>query len=135
MSQLDLHIVREAAAYAEGDLDDVSSEAKAVERMCALTGLMDKAIAVELGIDPAMLSKAQSGIARLTEKQISRLCDLSGSNLWLYYWMQRRGLDPHSARPIESKVEAENRVLKDRVRELERERELTIRILKEVRSA
>lgn len=135
MSQLDLHLGRESRPYVDGDLHEIVTEAQVVTRLCSMTGLLDKTIAVELGVDPAMLSKAQSGMARLTEKQIYRLSCMAKSDLWLHYWMTRFNFDPRSLRTFETKLEADVRVLRERVRELEQREELTIEILRKVRAS
>lgn len=117
------------------DLQGVDSESQAIRAMVRASGLQDKALAVEIGVDNATFSRAQSGQARLSEEQIDRLMDASGSEAWLAFWLVRRGYDPASLRRIESDVERENRELRERLDTLEREREVELRLFSKLRTA
>lgn len=135
MSSLDLRVIRDLRPYKDGDLDDVASEAKAIAVMTSNSGLLDKTLAIEIGTDPALLSKAQNGSARLTEQQMNALMDACGSELWLSYWLAKRGYDPRHLRRFETDLERENRELREKLELLEREREVEIRLFREIRAA
>lgn len=121
--------------YQDGDLDGIDSEAKAIAEMVRRSGLREKTLAIECEVDPATLSKAQSGQARLAESQMDRLMDACGSELWLSYWLARRGYDPRFVRRFESELERENRELRERLDAMQREREVEIRLIREMRAA
>lgn len=135
MSDLALRVVREIRPYTPGDLDRIDSEAKAISEMCRRSGLLDKTLAIEIGADPALLSKVQSGQARLSEPHTDALMDACGSELWLSYWLARRGYDPRFVRRFETDLERENRELRERIDRLEQERAIEIRLVREMRAA
>jgi transcriptional regulator with XRE-family HTH domain len=111
------------------------SEAAAIADMIAKSGLQEKTIAIEAGIDASTLAKVKQGTARPSEAHLRLMMDASGSEAWIYYWLLRRGYDPRSLRRIESDVERENRELRERLAALEREREIEMRLMRELRSA
>lgn len=135
MSDLELRVVRDMRPYQDGDLDGIDSEAKVIAEMVRRSGLREKTLAIECEVDPATLSKAQSGQARLAESQMDRLMDACGSELWLSYWLARRGYDPRFVRRFESELERENRELRERLDAMQREREVEIRLIREMRAA
>jgi transcriptional regulator with XRE-family HTH domain len=100
------------------------SEAAAIAAAINSSGLQDKTVAVEIGVDNATLSKAQQGAARLSEQALNALMDCTGSEAWLFYWLVRRGYDPRSLRRIETDVERENRELRERLAQFEHDREV-----------
>ncbi len=135
MSDLELRIKRELKPFRDGDLDDTPSEAKAITEMISRSGLQYKTVAIEIGVDAAVLSKAKTGQARLSEKDLDALMDACGSELWLRYWMKRRGYDPRYLRRIESDVERENRELREELERVRQEREVEIRYARALRAA
>lgn len=120
LNDLDLRVRRPLRLHAETDWPAWTSEAKVIADMLKNSGLQDKAVAVEIDIDNATLSKACSGQARLSERHMDALMDACGDEAWLHYWLLRRGYDPRSLRRLESDLERENRELRE---ELERERQ------------
>lgn len=131
---LQLKIKRPLRPVPEGDWN-WRSEAAAIGYSINMSGLQDKAIAIECEIDPSTLAKAKQGTARLAEENLERLLDATGSEAWLFYWLIKRGYDPRSLRRFESDVERENRELKDLLASKEREREIELRLIREMRMA
>src|SRR6185312_12243703 len=125
---LDLRVRRPLRVIPEADLSKLTSEAKAVQYACENSGLQDKAIAVEIGTDAAVLSKAKAGQARLNDDALDALMDATGIEAPLFAMLLRRGYDPRSLRRIESDVERENRELRERLAALEGEREVELRL-------
>lgn len=81
------------------------SEASAIAWMIAHSGLHEKTIAIEAEIDPSTLAKVKQGSARPSADHLERMMDATGSEAWLYYWLLRRGYDPHSLRKLETETE------------------------------
>lgn len=108
------------------------TEAAAIASMVTLSGLKESAIAVEIGIDPSTLAKVKQGTARPSEDHIEGFMDSCGSEAWLFYWLLRRGYDPRSLRRFESDVERENRELRERMAQLESEREIEKRTIRDL---
>lgn len=81
------------------------SEAAAIASMIATSGLQEKAIAIEAGIDPSTLAKVKQGTARPSEEHLNAMMDACGSEAWLLYWIIRRGYDPRSLHKLESETE------------------------------
>lgn len=102
--QLDLAVKRTAHDIPEHEWK-WHTEAAAIAAMIAHSGLREKSIAIETDIDASTLAKVKQGTARLSEKHMERLMDATGSEAWLYYWLLKRGYDPHSLRKLETETE------------------------------
>lgn len=111
----------------ESDWACLKTEADGVKYAIEKSGLQDKSVAIETGIDPAVLSKAKSGQARLSSRDIEALMDITGSEAPLIARLLRRGYDPRSLRKLETETE---RALRLKTEELEAER-VKVRVLTE----
>lgn len=134
MSTLELRIKRPIKPSPDSDWDRWTSEAKVISDMLKNSGLQDKTVALETGIDPAVLSKVQTGQARLSETHMDALMDACGSEAWLHFWMLKRGYDPRRLQRMESDLERENRQLRERLAAVEQEREVELRLLSRIRN-
>ncbi len=135
MNQLELIVKRPIKPTTLGDLQGIDTEAKALRAMARASGLQDKALAVEIGVDNATFSRVMSGQARFSEEQLQRFMDACGSELWVSWWLAQRGYDPTSPRRIETDVERENRELRDQIEQMQRDRETELRLLRDLRTA
>lgn len=135
MSSLDLRIKRPLKNQSDAHWPTWTSESKVIADMLKHSGLQDKTVAIETGIDPAVLSKVQTGQARLAEDKMDALMDATGSEAWLHYWMLKRGYDPRHLRRMESDLERENRVLRERLENVEQERVVELRLFTKLRTA
>jgi len=124
-SALNLRVRRPLRAIPEVDLVKLSSEAKAVQYACENSGLQDKSIAIEIGVDAAVLSKAKAGQARLNDDALDALQDATGIEAPLFAALLRRGYDPRSLRKLETETE---RALRETNEALEAER-VKVRVL------
>lgn len=131
-TDLNLRVRRPLRTIPEADLAKLSSEARAVKYACENSGLQDKSIAVEIGVDAAVLSKAKAGQARLNDDALDALMDATGIEAPLYALLLRRGYDPRSLRRFESDVERENRELRERLAAVEVEREIERRTVRDL---
>jgi transcriptional regulator with XRE-family HTH domain len=102
--QLDLAVRRDVQPVPEHEWT-WRTEAAALTAMIAHSGLREKSIAIEADIDASTLAKVKQGTARPSEQHLMRLMDATGSEAWLYYWLLKRGYDPHSLRKLESETE------------------------------
>ncbi|MGX6999878.1 hypothetical protein [Caballeronia sp. KNU42] len=134
-NDLDLQVKRPLRPTSKEDWATWTSEAKVIADTLKNSGLQDKSVALEIGIDAALLSKAQSGQARLSELHMDLLMDACGSEAWLHYWLLKRGYDPSCLRRIESDLERENRLLREKIESLETEREVELRLFSKLRAA
>lgn len=105
VTALNLRVRRPLRTIPEADLAKLSSEAKAVQYACENSGLQDKSIAIEIGVDAAVLSKAKAGQARLNDDALDALQDATGIESPLFAALLRRGYDPRSLRKLESETE------------------------------
>jgi hypothetical protein len=128
---LDLRVKRQKIEVPEADWG-WKSEAAVFTYMVDRSGLKDKTVAIEIGVDSATLTRVKQGVARPSDDQIHALMDCTGSEAWLIYHNLRRGYDPRTLRRLETDVERENRELKERLAQLEHEREVEMRVLREL---
>jgi len=135
MTTLDLRIKRPLKRLTERDWAEWTSESKVIADMLRTSCLQDKTIAIEIGIDSATLSKAQTGQARLSETHMDLLMDACGTEAWVHYWLLKRGYDPRSLRRIETDLEIENRELRERLEAIQAEREVELRLYSKLRTA
>jgi hypothetical protein len=134
-ADLDLRVKRPLKTHTEQDWGAWTSEGKVISDTLKNSGLQDKSVAIEISVDPAILSKAQTGQARLSENHMDALMDACGSEAWLQYWLLKRGYDPRSLRRIESDLERENRLLREKLAAVESEREVELRLLSKIRAS
>lgn len=135
MSSLELRVKRPLKTHTEVDWPSWTSEAKVISDTLKNSGLQDKTVSIEIGVDAAILSKAQSGQARLSEQHMDALMDACGSEAWLHYWLVKRGYDPRVLRRMESDLEKENRLLREELARSKAEREVELRFVRELRVA
>lgn len=93
------------------------TEAAAIASMIATSGLQEKTIAIEAGIDASTLAKVKQGTARPSEDHLDGMMDAAGSEAWLFYWLLRRGYDPRSLRKLESETETRARLAEEALAE------------------
>jgi len=132
-TDLNLRVRRPLRVIPEADLAKLTSEAKSVQYACENSGLQDKSIAIEIGVDAAVLSKAKAGQARLNDDALDALMDATGIEAPLYALLLRRGYDPRSLRRFESDLERENRELRESMSVLQAEREVELRLFRQLR--
>lgn len=123
--QLELRVRRPLKPIPDADYAKLRSEAEAVKYACENSGLLDKSIAIEADIDPAILSKAKSGQARLNDEKLNALMDATGIEAPMFSMVLRRGYDPRSLRRLETETE---RQLREAREQLDAER-LKVRVL------
>lgn len=133
--ELGLRVIRRPLRkFEQSDWAAWTSEAKVIADTLKHSGLQDKTVALEIGIDNAVLSKAQTGQARLSEAHMDALMDACASEAWLQYWLLKRGYDPRSLRRIETDLERENRLLREKLEQVEQEREVEMRLFTKLRT-
>lgn len=135
MNTLDLRVKRPIKTHSEREWSTWTSEAKVIADTLKHSGLQDKTVAIEINIDNATLSKAQSGSARLSEIHMDALMDACGSEAWLQYWMLKRGYDPRFLHRLETDLQKENRELREQLEAIEKEREVELRLFTKIRVA
>lgn len=104
------------------DMADVARQQSwsAVVTYCASkSGLQDKVIAADVGIQDAVWSRVKTGQNSLSGEQLIRLMGRCGNSAPLYWLLLQMGYDPASLRPLESENERKVRALTE---ELEAER-------------
>lgn len=129
-NELELTVKRPLRAVPESDWG-WRSEAAALASMIARSGLQEKTIAIECGIDASTLAKVKQGTARPSEEHLSAMMDATGSEAWLMYWLLRRGYDPRSLRRIETDIERDNRELREQLAALQAERDIERRVVRD----
>lgn len=101
--------------------------------LCAnKSGLHDKVIAADVGIDNAVWSRIKSGQNAPSGEQLDKLMTRCGNEAPLFWLLLKRGYDPRSLRRIETNVERENRELRERLSALESERVIERRTIRDL---
>lgn len=134
-SSLDLRVRRPLRPIPDADFAKLNSESAAVRYAVENSGLRDKSLAYEIGTDPAVLSKAKAGQARLNDDALDLLMDATGIEAPLFAMLLRRGYDPRSLRRFESDLERQNRELTERLAQIEAEREVELRLFRQLRAS
>jgi len=89
------------------DLDDIARQTSgsAVISLCATkSGLLDKIIAPDIGLQEAVWSRVKSGQNSLSLDALNLLMDRCGNEAPLKWLLLRRGYDPRSLRRLESET-------------------------------
>jgi hypothetical protein len=133
-SSLALRIRRAERAIPESDFPKLTSEAAAIRYAIENSGLQDKSVAIEIETDPAVLSKAKCGQARLNDDALSALMDVTGIEAPLVAMLLRRGYDPRSLRKLETETERELRETREELERMRAERAVEMKLMRELRS-
>ena len=134
MTSLTLRVKQPLKPVPESDWHKLSSEAAAMKYAIALSHRQDKSIAIDADIDPAILSRAKAGQARLNETDMDAFMDAAGSEAPLYAFLLRRGYDPRCLRKLETETERELREAREQIARMQAEREIELRLMKELRA-
>lgn len=105
------------------DMKEIRGELKAIR------GLLELRTPNELRAGLAVVGSAGPEIVSL-----ERLMDVCGNDAPLLWMLHRRGYDLHSLRRRESETERELRLARERIAELENERAVTMRVLREMKA-
>ncbi len=112
---LDLRIRRQLRAVTVQDIASCSSLPQALARCAEFSGLQDKSVAIETGIDNGLWSRIKSGDAGTKWDFEDRLMDACGNELPLLWRVHSRGWDIGAMRRRESDLERENRELREQL--------------------
>lgn len=74
---------------------------------------LDKTLQQQLGVDKAQFSRWQSGEEGIKWPKFEQLMDFCGNDAPLMWMLHARGYDLHSIRRQETKVESDNRRLRE----------------------
>lgn len=116
----------------ESDWSKLTSEAAGINYAIDACGLQDKSVAIEIGKDNALLSRAKAGQIRLDDASLHALMDCTGCEAPLYAMLLRRGYDPRSLRKLETETERQLREANERVTALENDKRVLIEALRGV---
>jgi hypothetical protein len=134
MTSLPLRVKQPLKTIPESDWGKLSSESAAIKYAIAVSHRQDKSIALDADLDPAILSRAKAGQARLNETDMDAFMDAAGSEAPLYAFLLRRGYDPRCLRKLETETERELREEREQIARMKAEREVELRLMRELRS-
>lgn len=109
------------------DIEEIArqpSGAACLSLAASKAGKQDKSIAADLGMQDAVWSRCKSGQNSLSPEQLVSLCKVTGTLAPIAWMLLQLGYDPRTLQRIESEVERENRELKLKLHDLQREYEL-----------
>lgn len=115
MMQLDLPMRGTPVSVDMADVARQQSWSAVVTYCASKSGLQDKVIAADVGIQDAVWSRCKSGQNSLSGEQLVRLMQRCGNEAPLYWLLLQMGLDPASLRPLESETERKVRELTEQL--------------------
>lgn len=124
---LDLRVVGDPVAVDLVEIKRQPSWASAISLCANKSGLQDKIIAADVGIDNAVWSRFKSGQNAPSGEQLDKLMTRCGNEAPLFWLLLQRGYDPRSLRRLESETQ---RQLREANEALEAER-MKVRVLTE----
>jgi hypothetical protein len=134
MTSLALRVKQLLKPIPESDWGKLSSESAAIKYAIAVSHRQDKSIALDADLDPAILSRSKAGQARLNETDMDAFMDAAGSEAPLYAFLLRRGYDPRCLRKLETETERELREAREQIARMQAEREIELRLMRELRT-
>lgn len=135
MSQLALPLRGPSVTVDMDDVEKQTTGAAAIALCATKSGKLDKVLAADIGAQEAVWSRIQTTGKGFSLEQLSLLMDSCGNEAPLQWLLLLRGYDPRSLRKLESESERELRQARDEIGQLKAEREITIKLLREVRAA
>lgn len=133
--RLDLRVDRPLIPVTNQLVAGVSSWAKAMAGAVAASKLKDKSLAIEIDVDPAHFSKMVSGQLGVMPDKLFRFMDACGSELPLMWLPHQRGYDVEDIHQRSTELEKRLRAAEERIAELEDEREVITRFVRDARAA
>jgi hypothetical protein len=98
----------------------------------AAAGLdLEKEVHIPLGIDAGHWTRMRSGAAGIQWDKLKVICDLYGNDAPILWMLYQRGYDLHSLRKRETETQQKLREAEERIRELEQERAIERRVVRE----
>ncbi len=107
----------------------------AIELCAEIAGYsLDKTLQQELDVDKAQFSRWQSGTEGIVWPKFTKLMDACGNDAPLMWMLYQGGYDLNSLRKRESELEKKLRQAEDRIRQMEHDRTVEMRALRELRA-
>ncbi len=106
----------------------------AIDLCAKAAGLSGKEVQNLLGLDKAQWSRWMDEKEGVVWSKLSALMDKCGNDAPLLWMLHARGYDLSSLRHVETKVERENRELREELMRERHERELERRLFRELRA-
>lgn len=135
MDALDLVVRRPLRSVKNADAAALGTWAKALEVTVKGSGLIDKSLAIECGVDAALFSRMVSGQAGWTGDKLNRFMDAAGSELPLMWLMYQRGYDVEAMRQRETELQRRVREAEERAAKAESKLETITQFMREARAA
>lgn len=124
---LNLRVIGDPVAVDLQEIQRQPSWSAALSLCANKSGLQDKLIAADVGVDNAVWSRFKTGQNAPSGEQLDKLMSRCGNEAPLFWLLLRRGYDPRSLRKLESETQ---RQLREAREALDTER-LKVRVLTE----
>lgn len=125
--ELNLRVVGDPVAVDLQEIQRQPSWSAALSLCANKSGLQDKLIAADVGVDNAVWSRFKTGQNAPSGEQLDKLMSRCGNEAPLFWLLLRRGYDPRSLRKLESETQ---RQLREAREALDTER-MKVRVLTE----
>lgn len=134
MDGLDLYVRRPLRPVSNIDLQGIQTWPQALEAASKASGLQDKSLAIECGIDAALFSRMLSGQAGWTGEKLTRYMDACGSELPMLWLLHQRGYDVEALRQRETELQQQLRQEREARERAESELATIKNFMREVRA-
>lgn len=135
MSALDLRVKRPLRPVTNAEIASVHTWAQAMQRAAELSGICDKALAADIGVDQSQFSRTKNGQLGILPDPFFKYMDSCGTELPLHWLNYQRGYDIEAMRQRENELQRQLREAKERTARLERDNEVLIRALRGEKAA
>ncbi len=134
--QFELPLPRETTMVDHKLIEAQPSLLAAIKLCITLGGLAaDKEVYMPLAIDAGHWSRILRGEAHFPVDKLPALMDLCGNEAPMLWLLRARGYDATSLRKLETETERQLRQAQDRIRQLELEREVELRLISRLKVA
>lgn len=130
VNSLDLRIKGDRVVLDLAEIKRQQTGAQVVSLCAAKSGIRDKTIAADIGVQEAVWSRCKTGQNNLSLDQLDKLMDRCGNEAPLIWLLLKRGYDPASLRKRESETERALREARERIELLEHDKRVLTEALR-----
>lgn len=132
---LDLRVRRPKISIDPSVIPEIKSLHQAIAKCAEMVGSIDKAVAIDTGIDAPTWARIKQGEAGIKGDFLDRLMDACGNELPLLWLLYSRGYDVASLRPRETELQRQVREANERASAAEAKLATITEFMRQARAA